>query len=105
MIFKLTEEQIEEIIELYGGNKQSIGIVERKLNLLGVIETEEDYFEVICSVIAQKETIKSKVDAEETIIGKLAASMNFDQIIELELNRKYNNFEDAKESTRIKMGK
>ena len=93
MIFKLTTEQIEEIIELYGGSKQTITIVEKKLNSLGIITNEEDYYEIVCAVIAQKETVNFQ-KVEGISYGK---DMTFDEIIQLELNRKFGNPEDEKE--------
>lgn len=105
MIFKLTDEQINYIIEMYGGSKATIHNVEKKLNLIGVIEDEEDYFELVISIISQKETINLKLEKCDTKNEKMTVYMTFDQIIEIELNRKYNNFEDAKESTKQKMKK
>ena len=94
MIFKLTEEQIEEIIEMYGGDQNLINDIERTLNKVAVIDNEEDYYEVIGTVVSQIETLELKAEQDE----KPGASYVLDQIIEEELNRMYNNFEDAKES-------
>ena len=52
----------------------------------------------------QKETNKLKLEDCETKQEKINAFINLDTIIEMELNRKYNNFEDSKESIRRKMG-
>ena len=103
-MYKLTDEQIDYIIEEYGGSKQLINTIERKLNLLGVVEEEEDYFELIISIVAQKETNKLKLSNCETKAEKMDVFINIDTIIEMELNRKYNNFEDSKESIRRKIG-
>ena len=94
-MFKLTEEQIEEIIETYGGTKQIINIIEGKLNLIGVIDEEEDYYEVVASVAAQKETINFNIARYNRKEEKMDNFMSIDEIIELELNRKYNNFENS----------
>ena len=103
-MFKLTEEQIDYIIEEYGGSKKLINDIERKLNLLGVIEFEEDYVELVVAIVSQKETNKLKLSNCDTKDEKMNVFMNIDTIIQIELNRKYNNFEDSKESIRIKMG-
>jgi len=42
-MFKLTDEQIEYIIEFYGGSKKIIENIELQLNLIGVVEDENDY--------------------------------------------------------------
>ena len=103
-MYKLTDEQIDYIIEEYGGSKQLINTIERKLNLLGVVEDEEDYYELVAAIVSQKETNKFKLSNCDTKTEKMNAFMNIDTIIETELNRKYNNFEDSKESIRRKMG-
>lgn len=94
-MFKLTEEQIEEILNEYGGSRQLINTLERKLNLIGVIEEEEDYYELIASIAAQKETVKFDTERYNRREDKENVFMSIDEIIDIELNRKYNNFEDA----------
>lgn len=98
-MFKLTDEQIVEIIELYGGDKDLITEVERTLNKLAIIDNEEVYYEVICSVAAQVETLELKAKQDR----KGAADYVLDYVIQAELNRIFNNFEDAKESTKEKL--
>ena len=102
-MFFLTDEQIQEIIDIYGGDKKIINDIQKCLNKLAVIDNEEDYYEVICDVVAQLETFKlqneqSSKRNEKPIEYKLI------DIIKIELNRKYNNFEDSRPSTKIKMG-
>lgn len=103
-MYKLTDEQINYIIEEYGGSKQLINTIERKLNLLGVVEFEEDYYELVIAIVSQKETNNLKLSSCDTKEERMNTFMNVDTIIELELNRKYNNFEDSKDSIRRKMG-
>lgn len=97
-MFKLTDEQIDYIVEMYGGTKGSIRAIEKKINLIGVIEDEEDYYEVVANVVSQRETFLMNAKTRNSRRG-----MTIDQIIESELNRKYNNFEDSKDSIKIKM--
>lgn len=99
-MFKLTDEQIDYIIEMYGGTKQSIREIEKRINLIGVIEDEEDYYEVVANVVSQRETFL--MDAKSRNARK---GMTIDQIIESELNRKYDNFQDSKDSIKVKMKK
>jgi len=94
-MFKLTDEQIEYIIEFYGGSKKIIENIELQLNLIGVVEDENDYFELMCAIIAQKETIKLKLSDCDNKFDAIGVSMTNKEIILTELNRKYNNFEDA----------
>ena len=101
-MFKLTEEQIEEILSEYGGSRQLINTLERKLNLIGVIDEEEDYFEIIASIAAQKETVKFDTERYNRREDKENVFMSIDEIIENELNRKYNNFEDANPAIQAK---
>lgn len=105
MIFKLTEEQINEIMQNYGATEKLIKNVEKKLNFLEVIEDEEDYFEIIISVVSQK---ISNNDQVKLCGSKQEASKKFislDEFILIELNRKYNDFCDAKEETQQKVKK
>ena len=94
-MFKLTDEQTEYIIEYYGGTKKVIENIETLLNLIGVVEDENDYFELMCAIIAQKETIKLKLSGCDNKFDAIGVSMTNMEIILTELNRKYNNFEDA----------
>ena len=103
MYFKLTEEQILEIIELYWGSKRLINEIELKLNSIDVILDDEDYYNLIASIVSQKETNKENVKAETTKQGKINVFIPLDEIIITELNRKYNNFEDAKEEVKQKV--
>lgn len=100
MYFKLTEDQILEIIELYGGSKSLITKIELKLNSIDVILDDEDYYNLIASIVSQKETNKEKVKSLTTKIEKLNTYLTIDEIIITELNRRYNNFEDAKEEVK-----
>lgn len=103
MYFKLTEEQILEIIELYGGSKGLITKIETKLNSIDVILDDEDYYNLIAAIVSQKETNKEKVKSLTTKIEKINVFIPLDEIIITELNRKYNNFEDAKEEVKQKV--
>lgn len=103
-MYKLTDEQIDYIIEEYGGTRQLVKTIERKLNLLGVVEFEEDYYELVIAIVSQKETVNLKLSSCTTKEEKISEFINIDTIIERELNRKYNNFEDSKETVRRKMG-
>ena len=104
MIFKLTDEEIEEIIELYGGSKQVIQDVEYKLNYLEIINDLEDYNELVKIVISQYETIKSQIEAIKERNANPTESelssryMSLDEIIEYEINKKY---EDCKNKSLI----
>ena len=104
-MFKLTDEQIEYIIEYYGGTKKVIENIEVLLNLIGVVEDESDYFELMCAIIAQKETIKLKLSDCDNKTDAMSVSMTNKEIILTELNRKYNNFEDSNQIQKQKMKK
>lgn len=103
-MFFLTNEQIEEIISIYGGDVELINDIQIDLNKLAIIDNEEDYYEVICNVVAQIETFELQNEQsakrnEKTIEYKVI------DVIEAELNRKYNNFEDSKQEVRNKVAK
>ena len=102
-MFKLTEEQINYIIEFYGSSKPVIKDIERRLNLLGVIEDEADYFEIVAAVAAQKETIKEQVKGCMSRSEVLSKWVTTNQLSIYALNEKYNNFIDAKEETQQRM--
>ena len=98
-MFKLTEDQMAEVIDLYGGDYDLIIEIERTLNKLAVIDNEDAYYEVICAVVSQIETLELKAKEDE----KDAADYVLDYIIQEELNRYYTDFEDAKNSTKEKL--
>lgn len=105
MIFKLTEEEILEIIELYGGSKETINKIEIKLNLTGLIRSEEDYYELVAATVSQMmsvmEQIKNALDEDD----KIRLNMSLDEIIDSELKRKYEIFEDEELETQIQLAK
>lgn len=91
-MFKLTEEQVNHVIEFYGGTKQVINDIERRLNLLGVVADEDDYYEIVAAVAAQKETIKNKIKGCTTKIEAMRAWVSTDDLILFALKEKYNDF-------------
>lgn len=91
-MFELTEEQRKEIIELYGGSTYIIYKIEQELNNFEIIQNQEDYIEIIESVVAQFETIKLNMSFAKKQ-DKLEKFMSLDEIIYTELNRKYDIFE------------
>lgn len=105
MIFKLTEEQVLEIIELYGGSKETINEIEIKLNLTGLVRLEEDYYELVAATVSQMmsvmEQIKNALDDDD----RIRLSMSLDEIIDSELKRKYEIFEDEELETQIQLAK
>lgn len=101
-MFKLTEAQENEIVEQYGISKRSISLVERKLlTYCDMILDEADYFELVISIAFQYETIKDQVASKKYKEEKIQVYMNLDEIIALELNRKYSN-ETSYELKKIK---
>ena len=50
-MYKLTDEQIEEIISDYGQDKAYIEEVERELNMSGMVENEEDYERLVIECV------------------------------------------------------
>ena len=103
IMFKLTEEQIIDIIQNYGGSRRLIAMIEHKLNFLGVVLDEEDYFELITAIVSQKETINFKLESCSTKKEAVSVFISLDEIIVDELNRKYNNFENAREDIKQKV--
>ena len=103
-MFFLTNEQIEEIIDIYGGDVELINEIQKDLNMLAIIDNEEDYYDVICNIVSQVETFKLQ---NEQSIKQNGKTINYKliDIIEVELNRKYNNFEDFKQETRANVTK
>ena len=102
-MFKLTEEQINYIIEFYGSSKQVIRDIEHRLNLLGVVEDEDDYFEIVAAVAAQKETIKEQIKKCMTKSEVLSKWVTTNQLIKYALNEKYNNFINETEEVQLKV--
>ena len=103
LMFKLTEEQINYIVEYYGSSKAVIKDIERRLNLLAVVEDEDDYFEIVAAIAAQKETISEQIKKCTTKSEILNKWVTTNQLIKYALNEKYNNFINAKEEVQEKM--
>ena len=103
LMFKLTDEQVNYIIEYYGSSKPVIKDIERRLNLLGVVEDEDDYFEIVATVAAQKETIKEQMKKCSTPQDVFRYYLSTNQLIIYTLNEKYNDFINANPEVQEKM--
>ena len=98
-MFKLTDEEIDEIIEQYGSSKRIISKIEFKLNFLEIVDDKEDYIELIKSIVSQYVSIQTQINSvkanensKSNYIDKKDLArlyMDLDEIIETELNRKY----------------
>ena len=92
-MFKLTDEEIDEIIEQYGSSKRIISKIEFKLNFLEIV----DYIELTKSIVSQYVSIQTQINSakrngKSNYITKkdlVRLYMDLDEIIETELNRKY----------------
>ena len=104
-MFKLTEEQINYIVEVYGGSPTIIRDIERRLNLLGVVRDEEDYYEIVATVAAQKETIREQIKKCTTREEAMRKWVSTDSLIKYTLNEKYNNFLNASPEVQDQMKK
>jgi len=102
-MFELTEEQINYIIAVYGGSKVIIKDIERRLNLLGIPMDEDDYYEIVAAVAAQKETISQQVRRCTTKAEAMRKFVSTDSLIKYELNEKYTNFINASAAVQEKM--
>lgn len=102
-MFELTEEQINYIIAVYGGSKVIIKDIERRLNLLGIPMDEDDCYEIVAAVAAQKETIKEQMKKCTTRDGAMRKWVSTDSLIKYALNEKYNNFSTASFEVQQKM--
>lgn len=100
-MFQLTEEQINYIIEVYGGTKTIIKDIERRLNLSGKVRDEEDYYELVATVAAQKETIKNQIKGCTTKNEAMRAWVSTDDLIIYALKEKYNDFEEVQQNIKI----
>jgi len=105
MVFKLTEEQVLEIIELYGGSKKKIDTIEARLNLIGVVKSEEDHYELVASIVSQSESVKEQMRNCSNASDRIERYMSLDEIISSELNRKYDNFENENLGTEMQLRK
>ncbi len=96
-MFKLTDEEIDEIIEQYGSSKRIISKIEFKLNFLEIVDDREDYIELTKSIVSQYVSIQTQINSakrngKSNYITKkdlVRLYMDLDEIIETELNRKY----------------
>ena len=103
MVFKLSKEQIDDIIEMYGGSKKTIDNIEKRLNLLNIVQTDDDYLEIVTSVLDRKQEINEKLKNNPTKQEAIDIFMTVDEIIAIELERKYGDFEYFKEEQRQKV--
>ena len=93
-MFQLTEDQINYIIEVYGGTKTIINDIERRLNLSGKVKDEEDYYELVATVAAQKETIKNQTRGCTTRTEAMRVWVSTEDLIAYALKEKYNDFDE-----------
>ena len=91
-MFKLTDEQVNYIVEVYGGSERIIKDIERRLNLLAIPMDEDEYYEIVAAVAAQKETIKEKIKGCTTREDAMRGWVSTDQLILFALKEKYNDF-------------
>lgn len=90
-MFKLTKEQIEEIIELYGGNEDLLNEIEKKLNLIGMANDEEDYYEIIAATAAQVETAFFEYERKKNSEPDLHLEYDIDEILREEIRINHSN--------------
>lgn len=68
-MYKLTEEQINEIVSEYGGDALLISDIERELNISGKVDNEVDYEKLVIDCISTyestQEIIKQKILEED----------------------------------------
>ena len=100
-MFQLTEEQINYIIEVYGGTKTIIKDIERRLNLSGKVRDEEDYYELVATVAAQKETIKEQIKGCTTRTEAMRVWVSTEDLIIYALKEKYNDLDEVQQNTKI----
>lgn len=102
MHFKLSINQIEEIIELYGVSKSLIKKIEFGLNETELIKDEEDYFLLVCEVISQYLSIGEISKNKSPYEDKVYYYMNLSEIIVQQIAFYYQNFEDDKVENKLK---
>ena len=102
-MFKLIDEQIESIIMDYDVSLVFINKIEKLLNLIGVVDNDEDYFEIVALCASRKATNKFNVSNCTRKEEAIKMFMTIEEIVMTELNRKYNNFEDASPVTLAKV--
>ncbi len=91
-MFKLTEEQVNYIIEVYGGSKRIIRDIECRLNLLAIPMDDDEYYEIVAAVAAQKETIRNKAKNYTTREDAMSVWVSTDKLILFALEEKYIDF-------------
>lgn len=90
-MFKLTQEQIDELIELYGGSIETINRIEQKLCIFDFINDEDEYLELVIAVLSQHQSVRLQISLTDKR-GIADRYMGLDEIIEMELLRKYDSF-------------
>ncbi len=88
-MFNLTDEQINEIVEYYGCSKPTIKRIGYVLNSLEIVDDEDDFIELIKSIVAQKESIKEQLTHANSIYEKKKIYMSLSDIIKTEVIKKY----------------
>lgn len=96
-MYKLTEEEKLEMIEETGLEGKSISLIERRLEFYqDKIFDKSDYYELVIDVTSQYEVIKEKINGCKSKIEYDSVYMTIDEIIKLELHRKYPDDESLK---------
>lgn len=85
MEFKLNNEQIDEILENYGGTKKTIAKIEKIVNFLEILTDEDEYYEVVAASVSRIESMKISAEAKKAGVERYKTS----DIVKYEIIRKF----------------
>lgn len=93
MQYKLNNEQIDEIINLYEVSKNFIKKIEVGLNSTNLVKDADDYFILVCEVCMQYQSNKQILQTTPILFSK-TKFMQLSEIIVQQLGCFYNKFQD-----------
>ena len=87
MIYTLTDEQIKELIQEYGGTISKIKEIERLLNLSGRVRDEEEYLYLVADCLARYVSNRLDVEYETTPAGKQMKYASLNSMVTYSIQR------------------
>ena len=82
MNYKLTEEEVLEIIELYGGSRSIIRNIENLINSKGINIIEEDFIDLVAKCVFKHTTICNSVKRCKSKAERIKLYMSIDEIVD-----------------------
>lgn len=83
VMYELTEEQIKQILDDYEASLKTVKEVALKLNEIGIVKTDDDFYTLICEITPERENDLAEKNGR-----------TLDELVEFYLRDMYNDYEN-----------